>query len=390
MSSELTKADNVQRLIQKALNYYLYSSFSGFNRPLRLQMRIESQPLLAVEAAMQGGESRPGRTISPREFAFRLAAIYRDWSKSIPDAGEHAEELPAGSDYRQWRRSGGSARRYGPVHFLQAYVEAKGRPFFAKAIVHGSVGTLDDEPGFSDLDLALVVRSSVLQDEKALLRLRRTAAVVLAAAYAFDPYMHHGPFYISEIDLTWYPQPFLPTVVFQHGVELLNDSPRLKVAPREASEITAEMIEGMMCGFRRFGSSGFQLHNTFEIESYLGTTMILPTLFLQRLTGKNLYKRDSFPEARKFFTEDQWEPIRTASLVRKSLPPRPTVPRRMFHLSRLAKFPYWLFRWGRGHASNGHRAGLASEVVGDGFALQVVRLLEEMKLRIDAAPRGQE
>ena len=37
--------------------------------------------------------------------------------------------------------------------------------FFLKGIVHGSVATLDDVSGFSDLDLAFVVRLSALKGE---------------------------------------------------------------------------------------------------------------------------------------------------------------------------------------------------------------------------------
>ena len=94
-------------------------------------------------------------TLTPYSFAKFLAKAFSVLEERIPRDYGIKKSLPLGEHYTEWKRKGGATSKYWPVHALHESIRHHGSRFFLRAIVHGSIATLDDTLGFSDMDLPL-------------------------------------------------------------------------------------------------------------------------------------------------------------------------------------------------------------------------------------------
>jgi hypothetical protein len=251
----------LQHTLNDALNYWLYDSVSvnAFKRALVEKFFVSVMPLLDCVKAFQlcgivlNIKKLPiyRGHVSPRQYAETLAVFFQVWEQHLPQIHTDHAILSPGKDYTSWLNDSGRKPHYSPVHMLHRILNKKGEAFFKKAIVHGSIATLDDTIGFSDMDLAFVVKASALKDPEILLSLRNMAREILTLTYAFDPFMHHGPYYISEIDLAWYPEAIFPSVLFKYGVNLMKCKERLEIWTRDSADLTDQMFDTFKEFFRR-------------------------------------------------------------------------------------------------------------------------------------------
>jgi len=387
---------NIQHKLDSALVYWLYRSISSvsFKEALFLHYSINRQPLAeCFDAFQESGvplgwdrSKLPQNNLSTIQFAKALSNYFQQWEQYSPKVGVVRSTMPKGQDYQNWLAMGGRDVRYKPVHMLRRLLERSGSEFFRRAIIHGSIATLDDTPGFSDMDLAFIVRASVLKDPDKLLELRELAARILLLTYAFDPFMHHGPYYISEIDLTWYPGALFPPVLFSYGVDLLDDSQELEIWIRPSDDVTDRMFDMFEIFFEQWPSDPFMLNDNYDIEWLLGSVMLLPALYLHRGTGEFRYKRDTFPLAEKDFTPEEWEPVRTATELRENLSNRPKTSRLLIRLARLMKWPGLLQRFARRRPISIARAQKVTKALGPDYPQRVLVLLRAMKGKILESP----
>jgi len=393
-------AARVQRRLDAALRYFLHHSFVWSPRYWRGfglgQLRAE--PLRQVIEAFslidgwdrEWPERLTTKWISDAAFArnFALANVF--WAEILEQKVRqplHSGQLPRSKSYRSWCHAGGGAERYRPVHALRTrLLSCNAAAMFLRSIVHGSVATLDDMPGFSDLDLAFVVRRAVLVDPTELTRLRQLAAEVLTSTYAFDPFMHHGPFYLSEIDLGWYPEAMFPLVLFENAFNLLDAEQELAVTTRPSEEITDAMLESFDSFFRSQNAE-FAVRSYYDLERILGTAMLLPALYLQRRTGQFRYKHDTFPLAQKDFSFGEWQPIRKATEVRASLTERPKPPARLVALANRIGAPGLVQWWALRNLRSWRVARKASRKLGSDYPQQVLRLIASMHAKRDTHPK---
>ena len=385
------RADSVQRALWQALQYFLYNSVNILLLPNSVNFRrLDKEPLTQVYTLLKNAESEnlPELQVSgysamdPISFANLLAKAFNIWEKVIPQENADWKTLPFGKHYSEWESEGGASSKYWAIHVLRNLMARYGCQFFLRAIIHGSIATLDDTPGFSDMDLAFVIRASVLKNPKELLRLRHLAMKILTLMYAFDPFMHHGPYYLSEIDLAWYPEAMFPSVLFQYGVELLDNPPELKIRVRPSHDFTDQQLDMFEKFFQNWPSNPFILKDSYELEWVLGNTMILPALYLQRRTGEFRYKRDTFPLAEKDFSPQEWEPIHIASHLRHNLGPRPKPPRWLIQLTLRLGVPGLVQCLARRHPLSIRRAQEAIKVLGPDYSQRVLHLLKSMRRKL--------
>jgi len=100
--------------------------------------------------------------LRPLQYAEILSRAYSLWKTHPVNACTQPRKLPTGKTYEEWFRSGGSREKYWPVHELKKWLLKHGARYFQHGLVHGSVSSLDDENGFSDLDLALIIKEKYL------------------------------------------------------------------------------------------------------------------------------------------------------------------------------------------------------------------------------------
>jgi predicted nucleotidyltransferase len=391
-----------QRALSDALRYFLYGSLrsSRFRPLLRRERGLSAAPLADVAEAFERVHVPRGRwpsqltnsSVTDTTFAEFLGEAYHVWEEilSQADKGETSHcRMPLGKRYEEWIGEGGNSSKYRPVHSLRSMLSAKrSQDLFLRAIVHGSVATLDDTAGFSDLDLAFVIRSSALKSSKGLRELRKLASAILILTYAFDPFMHHGPYYLAEIDLNWYPEAMFPTVLFSYGVDLLDGSQEVEVRTRPSFDITLQMLEMFEKSFANWASRPFALADSYLLEWVASSAMLLPVLYLQGRTGRFRYKRDTFPLAQEDFSSEEWEPIRLASSLRISLGGRPKPFGLLIRLARWLEWPGLLQAWARRRLASVSRAQAAAETLGADYPWRVLFLLRAMKKKL-AETRGQ-
>lgn len=393
-------AERLQRSLNAALRYFLYGSFvSGrsYWRSFGLE-QLRAKPLRQVIEAFslidgwdrEWPERLTTRWISHATFARNLALANVFWAEILEQKIRqpfHSGQVPHSKSYQSWCHTGGGAERYRPVHALrERLLSCNAADMFLRSIVHGSVATLDDTPGFSDLDLAFVVRRAVLVDPTRLIRLRRVAAKVLTSTYAFDPFMHHGPYYLSEIDLVWYPEAMFPLVLFENAFDLLDPEQELAIATRPSEDVTDAMLEAFESFFRSKNTK-FAVKNYYDLERILGSAMLLPALYLQRCTGQFRYKRDTFPLAQKDFSVCEWQPIRKATELRGSLTERPKPPARLVALANRIGAPGLVQWWALCNPRSWRVARKASRKLGSDYPQQVLRLIASMHAKQNIHPK---
>jgi SAM-dependent methyltransferase len=392
------QAAQLQQVLSDALRYFLHVSVAGFGGWCRVagQRRLAAEPLTKLIQAFETvgiprcrwPKQETDRVISKEHFAETLGLGYRLWEDILQQEDRGATEqahIPLGQAYQRWASEGGSGRQYWPVHSLRRLLGQKGDEFFRRGVVHGSVGTLDDTPGFSDLDLAFIIRSSVLKNEGSLLRLRELAARILSFTYAFDPFMHHGPYWLTEIDLAWYPEAAFPSVLFGYAVDLLDGCEELEIHVRPSEDVTDQLLSRFERFFAGWPSNPFVLKDSYDVEWVLGSTMFLPALYLQRRTGRFRYKRDTFPLAEKDFSRDQWEAVRVATELRAALGSRPKPSRWLVRVAGRLGVPGVLQRRARRNQKSIVRAQQAADVLGAGYPQRVVHLIKAMKSKLTTA-----
>lgn len=358
---------------------------------------IKTYPLMSCRSTFKAAnipvpislQKVTGRLVPVKKYTRILADLYRDWEVAVKDIKQGKDNaskkgtIPKGKDYNSWLSSGGNATHYSPVHRLRHLLKNKGSEFFLRGIVHGSIATLDDTPGFSDMDLAFVIKASVLKDPNVLLGLRELAIEVLILIYEFDPFMHHGPYYISEIDLGWYPEAIFPSLLFRFCADVLEPAEELAINIRPSEDVTEKMIDMFENFFRKWQSRPFLLKNSFDLEWVLGSTMLLPALYLQRITKLFHYKKDTFPLAKRDFTAGEWEPIARASHLRVHLNPRPNLPSGVIAVAKIVRWPGLLRIWGRCNSDSIRRAKTVSAQLGKDYPQKVLHLINAMKVKID-------
>ncbi len=378
-----------QVALHEALQYYVFGSLNSddilksfvlkrFLRPTQLNKALESLkklPEIASSVAIQ----KPGRLVSNRDYAARLAEAFVIWRDIVPEADAPSSIVPLAKPYETWLAAGGFNDRYWPVHALHDLIEIRGASLFLRGIMHGSVATLDDLEGFSDLDLAFIVRSSVLTDRDGLMGLRCIAGEILLLTYAFDPFMHHGPYYICEIDLKWYPEAMFPLILFDYGVDLFPQNKDLLVIRRENEEVTDNFLDVFHAFFSNWRKKDPVVQNSYELEWVLGSAMLLPALYLQRKTGEFRFKRHTFSIAKNDFDAEHWGPIEIASRIRRELGRREKPSRSLLRMGRILGWPGLLQRTARQSSSSILRARSAAQVMGPDYPETVVRLIESMR-----------
>ncbi|GEM_PF-4573690 len=237
--------------------------------------------LAGTRAALEAPEPPPG----PRRIAAVLAAFHRDLADAAPALPGlvPAELSPAGPV---------EASAYGAPHrrpVLEAGRLLAGHPdLFRLALVHGSLATLDERPGVSDLDLLVVLARNAAEDAEGLLAARDVALRLWPLLQRVDPLQHHGTFVLTPADLAFYPQVFLPLPVLREARVLAGPADGLPVAlrptgfPRRLTLLrAAEMLRRPLPD------------SLFLAKLHLQVVLLAPCFLLQA-NGRFVYKRDAF------------------------------------------------------------------------------------------------
>lgn len=183
------------------------------------------------------------------------------------------------------------------------------------AYVHGSLAT-GEENRYSDFDGLLILRDDILTDRA---KLSKAAAILNNLRFYMhrqDPLQHHGWFVLSETDLTDYHEDFLPVETMRFGKAIF---------PAENQQLTLHVnpsVDFTKPFFRLCRSIERKLvkdprsYNLYSIKAILSEFMMLPSLFIQAMHGKGIFKKFSFEEMRKYFAPEDFDVMDRVSAIR--------------------------------------------------------------------------
>lgn len=196
-------------------------------------------------------------------------------------------------------------------------------------IVHGSYATQDFISSWSDVDTMIVLTDDVFNSAETLLRVQKTFLKAGLLCYWIDPLAHHQLSFMTELDLTWYPQSFLPLSSFEQGMLLLGQ-PRLQFMVRDDAIERKAIVERFAGRFKRKVAANDWSRTLYDWKNDLAHIFLLPSLLLQS-AGIFVHKKDSFSEAERRFSDIDMRPIREATRIMRAwdtsnfvryLPPR--------------------------------------------------------------------
>lgn len=183
-------------------------------------------------------------------------------------------------------------------------------------LVHGSLSTLD-YTDYSDVDTYLILKSNIFNDLDKLRYCRKIISGMSTFLYEFDPLQHHGFFIITEMDLNYYPQAFLPIKSIEYGTLILGDR-KLKFSLRSSQMESMHSLWILSYGFREMFINKKNPTDAFSLKRYTSRLMLLPSLYLETFLEQFPYKRDSFNTAKQYFSKQAWDSIEIATLLREN------------------------------------------------------------------------
>ncbi len=245
----------------------------------------EGGPAAPLLAATRKALAAPDPPPGPRRIAAVLAAFHRDLREAAPGLpGLVPGELrpagpfdPARADTPERRAVLDAGRLLGSRSDL-----------FDAVLVHGSLATLDERPGVSDLDLLVVLTGDAAESAEGLLAAREATLSLWPILQRVDPLQHHGTFAVTPADLAFYPQVFLPLAVTREARVLAGPPEGFPVVLRPTGLARRLVLLRAAEMLRR------ELPDSLFLAKLHLQVVLLAPCFLLQARGGFLYKRDAF------------------------------------------------------------------------------------------------
>lgn len=197
------------------------------------------------------------------------------------------------------------------ISYIQKYLSED----LELAIVHGSIAT-DEKINYSDFDGLVVIKNEVFKSNTRI----RYVAEHLSKSYSLmimgDPLQHHGWFVLTEKDLLNWPCSYFPPVIFDYSRSLLGHDATIRIKTYDNCDDCVLSLNRMSLAIKKTLSTGKFPDNAYQLKSLLSEFMLLPTLFIQAVTEKGIYKKNSFEAARTYFKHSEWQVMDDVSDIR--------------------------------------------------------------------------
>ena len=192
--------------------------------------------------------------------------------------------------------------------------------YFVNIIVQGSVADSTVIKNWSDIDILAVVKEKVFENIDDFINLRKFLISVEDQLYKFDSFQHHGIQFISEADLKFYPESFLPLEALRYGKSLIKTG-SLNFSIRDSSLEKEKYFYSAAKLFQEADKKGFLFHhprngiflkndfgnkndNFYQLKYFISLVLLVPTLFIELVDGP-VYKRHSFKKIRDYFDKQE-------------------------------------------------------------------------------------
>ncbi|MBP6657756.1 MAG: nucleotidyltransferase domain-containing protein [Bacteroidia bacterium] len=189
------------------------------------------------------------------------------------------------------------------------------KPSLKAVLVHGSYAT-GEEIAYSDFDGLIIISKEALHNRKQLSEAAYNLHELRKYMHLIDPFQHHGWFVLSEYDLENYPEWFLPTAVLHHSKSLLGNT-RLEINVQEVPDVDFKRSFLRLCdSLKRKLSASKSDWNIYQLKAIFSEFMMLPSAYVQARDDKGIFKKYSFAEMRRDFTDDEFAVMDEVSNIR--------------------------------------------------------------------------
>ncbi|MBL0340963.1 MAG: nucleotidyltransferase domain-containing protein [Bacteroidetes bacterium] len=193
--------------------------------------------------------------------------------------------------------------------YLQTHLENE----IYASILHGSLAT-DEEIGYSDFDALVILRDTVFETNAVLSKVGKHLSHCYALMIEFDPLQHHGWFVMTESDLKNYPSHYFPIEILPYSRSLTGTS-QLNIKSEQSGPDKNSLIK-LIKSLEKQLKSEVIPSNRYMAKGLLSEFMLLPAFFIQKITGKGIFKKFSFDTARPYFTFEEWQVMDEVSQIR--------------------------------------------------------------------------
>lgn len=223
-----------------------------------------------------------------------------------------------------------SDRKHEPIRRLAASLRHL-RSDLQTALIFSSVASREAIPHWSDVDILVIIRNDVFSNPSRLTQLRTKLQKLESHLYTFDPWQHHGFQFITESDLQFYPESFLPLAALRDAASLLAPT-TLTLAVRESLierrqyflNVVQTLIQADQDSvLRHHPKDGIYLQdkyrnqgNTFyQFKYFISVILLLPSLFIG-LVEQPIAKKESFTRIKQYFNPSELEFLLACERVR--------------------------------------------------------------------------
>ena len=181
-------------------------------------------------------------------------------------------------------------------------------------MIQGSFATEDFIPGWSDLDTLVVLNDFIFTSKDTLLEAREELRKLSLLCYSIDPLTHHLFIFVTEFDISYYPQAMMPLVVYENAMHLVG-ADEIIFNVRDDQNEKYEILTKFRNHFQKKIDARDFSKDVSNWKNDLAIGMMIPSLVLQG-EGIYLYKKYSCDEAKKRFKDIDFSAIDEATLIR--------------------------------------------------------------------------
>jgi hypothetical protein len=186
--------------------------------------------------------------------------------------------------------------------------------------LHGSMADLQYTP-FSDVDDLVVLRREAWQDVSSLMETATLLAQIARCYQDIDPLQHHGHWVVTEFDLLFYDQSYMPLTVLNEAVRVVGQpqvSARLDPDLSGFVRNAANTIKSMQGTLEKAAKCGGL--NAFELKGLVGEVAIMPA-YLFQAGGEMISKPEAIRRAGEFYSPKALRALEWATMVREEFAP---------------------------------------------------------------------
>jgi hypothetical protein len=204
------------------------------------------------------------------------------------------------------------------VYEMIKYLEKNLKNDLYGAYLHGSLATYE-ECNYSDFDAVVIIKNEVFSSPEKLcdvaIKLHKASSIM----FKFDPLQHHGWFVLTAMDLECYPAIYFPHEIFNNAKSLFRDmglTLDININISDASD--RDIFSVLSKSIKKLIQHKEYPRNMYQLKSLLSKFMLLPSLYVQSRDGYAIFKKFSFNEVKKDFSNEEWEVMEEVSRVRGS------------------------------------------------------------------------